>query len=129
VAKVVEAVNRPTLVLSHNKTLAAQLYQEFRLEEFGTITFPCGISPREMGFHSTKRVQMLEDLEGWKVRTSGIWAEISKGMGVSAVVLPGSEIYAALERGVHVLSEVPAAASIDECPRLARACRPSRGSS
>jgi len=30
VAKVVEAANRPTLVLSHNKTLAAQLYQEFR---------------------------------------------------------------------------------------------------
>ncbi len=29
-AKVVEAVNRPTLVLAHNKTLAAQLYQEFR---------------------------------------------------------------------------------------------------
>jgi excinuclease ABC subunit B len=29
-AKVVEATNRPTLVLSHNKTLAAQLYQEFR---------------------------------------------------------------------------------------------------
>ncbi len=30
VAKVIEAMNRPTLVLSHNKTLAAQLYQEFR---------------------------------------------------------------------------------------------------
>ncbi len=30
VAQVVEKVNRPTLVLSHNKTLAAQLYQEFR---------------------------------------------------------------------------------------------------
>jgi len=30
VAKVVEAINRPTLVLSHNKILAAQLYQEFR---------------------------------------------------------------------------------------------------
>src|ERR1051326_867066 len=29
-AKVIEAVYRPTLVLSHNKTLAAQLYQEFR---------------------------------------------------------------------------------------------------
>ena len=29
-AKVIQAVNRPTLVLSHNKTLAAQLYQEFR---------------------------------------------------------------------------------------------------
>ncbi len=29
-AKVVERVNRPTLVLAHNKTLAAQLYSEFR---------------------------------------------------------------------------------------------------
>ncbi|MDA2925989.1 excinuclease ABC subunit UvrB [Acidobacteria bacterium AH-259-G07] len=29
-AKVIERVNRPTLVLSHNKTLAAQLYQEFK---------------------------------------------------------------------------------------------------
>jgi excinuclease ABC subunit B len=30
VAKTIERINRPTLVLSHNKTLAAQLYQEFR---------------------------------------------------------------------------------------------------
>ncbi|HEV7426141.1 MAG TPA: excinuclease ABC subunit UvrB [Thermoanaerobaculia bacterium] len=30
VAKLIENVNRPTLVLSHNKTLAAQLYQEFK---------------------------------------------------------------------------------------------------
>jgi excinuclease ABC subunit B len=29
-AKVLEAANRPTLVLAHNKTLAAQLYHEFR---------------------------------------------------------------------------------------------------
>ena len=30
VANVIERVQRPTLVLSHNKTLAAQLYQEFK---------------------------------------------------------------------------------------------------
>src|SRR5438034_9350318 len=30
VAKVVERVNRPTLVIAHNKTLAAQPYQEFK---------------------------------------------------------------------------------------------------
>ena len=30
VANVIEKVNRPTLVLSHNKTLAAQLYGEFK---------------------------------------------------------------------------------------------------
>ena len=30
IAQVVEKINRPTIVLSHNKTLAAQLYQEFK---------------------------------------------------------------------------------------------------
>jgi excinuclease ABC subunit B len=30
VANVIEKINRPTLVISHNKTLAAQLYQEFK---------------------------------------------------------------------------------------------------
>ncbi len=30
IAKLLERVNRPALVLAHNKTLAAQLYQEFR---------------------------------------------------------------------------------------------------
>jgi len=30
VAKVIEEVQRPTLVIAHNKTLAAQLYQEFK---------------------------------------------------------------------------------------------------
>jgi excinuclease ABC subunit B len=29
-AKVIEALNRPTLVMAHNKTLAAQLYSEFK---------------------------------------------------------------------------------------------------
>src|SRR4051794_22178518 len=29
-AKVIEAVDRPALVLAHNKTLAAQLYHEFK---------------------------------------------------------------------------------------------------
>ena len=30
IAKVIEEVQRPTLVIAHNKTLAAQLYQEFK---------------------------------------------------------------------------------------------------
>ena len=29
-ANVIEAVNKPTLIISHNKTLAAQLYGEFK---------------------------------------------------------------------------------------------------
>ncbi len=31
IANVIQQINRPTLVLSHNKTLAAQLYSEFKL--------------------------------------------------------------------------------------------------
>src|SRR5690242_7875566 len=30
IANVVQKINKPTLVLSHNKTLAAQLYSEFK---------------------------------------------------------------------------------------------------
>ncbi|MFY9802187.1 MAG: DEAD/DEAH box helicase family protein, partial [Candidatus Acidiferrales bacterium] len=30
IAKVIEAINRPTIVLAHNKTLAAQLFHEFK---------------------------------------------------------------------------------------------------
>ena len=30
VANVIQNLNRPTLILSHNKTLAAQLYAEFK---------------------------------------------------------------------------------------------------
>src|SRR5512134_3702557 len=30
IASIVEKTNRPTLVMAHNKTLAAQLYSEFR---------------------------------------------------------------------------------------------------
>ena len=29
-ANIIEAVNKPTLVLAHNKTLAGQLYSEFK---------------------------------------------------------------------------------------------------
>ncbi|MEK9176661.1 MAG: DEAD/DEAH box helicase family protein, partial [Patescibacteria group bacterium] len=29
-ANMIQKLNRPTLIISHNKTLAAQLYQEFR---------------------------------------------------------------------------------------------------
>ena len=29
-AKIIEKIQRPTLILSHNKTLAAQLYREFK---------------------------------------------------------------------------------------------------
>ena len=76
------------------------LWREYKKEKFGVVSFPCGIYPREVGLHSTKKVQSLADLDGLKQRTAGAWAEISAELGVSTVILPGAEVYAALERGV-----------------------------
>src|SRR5690606_5069127 len=42
-ANVIEKVNRPTLVLAHNKTLAAQLYAEFK-EFFPHNAVECFVS-------------------------------------------------------------------------------------
>ena len=42
----------------------------------------------------------LDDLKGLKLRTSGAWAEIANNLGASTVILPGGEVYPALERGV-----------------------------
>ena len=77
-----------------------ELYREFRLEKFGVISIPCGMLPREMGMHSRKKVQTLDDFKGLKIRTAGAWAEIASGLGASTVILPGAEVYPALERGV-----------------------------
>ena len=77
-----------------------QLYRDFRKEKFGVFSTPCGVLPREMGLHSRKKIQTVEDFKGLKLRTAGAWAEIAQGFGVSTVILPGAEVYPALERGV-----------------------------
>jgi len=79
---------------------AAELWFEYRKEKFGIASIPCTIAPTEIFLHSTKRVETLEDLKGLKLRTSGAWAEIAGRLGASTVILPGAEVYPALERGV-----------------------------
>ena len=78
----------------------AELASEYRREVFGVESIPCGIFPTEIFLHSTKRIQNLDDFQGLKMRTAGAWAEIAGNLGASTVILPGSEVYPALERGV-----------------------------
>ncbi len=77
-----------------------QLWEEYRMKEFGVVSIACGIFPTEIFLHSNKRVQNLADFKGLKMRTAGAWAEIASGLGASTVILPGAEVYPALERGV-----------------------------
>ncbi len=78
----------------------ADLWFEYRKEQFGVASIPCGIFPTEIFLHSKKRIETLEDFKGLKMRTAGAWAEIAGTLGASTVILPGAEVYPALERGV-----------------------------
>jgi TRAP-type mannitol/chloroaromatic compound transport system substrate-binding protein len=77
-----------------------KLLMEWRLAKFKVASVPCGSQPPEVFLHSHKKVQTLADFKGMKVRTSGAWAEIAQTLGASTVILPGSEVYPALERKV-----------------------------
>jgi TRAP-type mannitol/chloroaromatic compound transport system substrate-binding protein len=78
----------------------AEMANEFRKEKFGVVSIPCGLFPTEIFLHSKKKIQTLADFKGLKMRTAGAWAEIAGSLGASTVILPGSEVYPALERGV-----------------------------
>ncbi len=76
-----------------------ELWQEYRLKEWGLISFPCMLMPSEVFLHSRTPVRTLDDLKGLKVRTSGAWLDIVNRLGASAVTMPGAEVYTSLERG------------------------------
>ncbi len=82
-----------------------ELWQEYRLKEWGLISFPCFLIPSEVFLHSRKPVRTIDDLKGLKVRTSGAWLEIVNQLGASAVTMPGAEVYTSLERGTIDASE------------------------
>jgi TRAP-type mannitol/chloroaromatic compound transport system substrate-binding protein len=78
----------------------AKLWEQYRMEKFGVVSIPCGIFPAEIFLHSKRRVTNLAEYKGLKQRTAGAWAEVGGMLGASTVILPGAEVYAALERGV-----------------------------
>jgi excinuclease ABC subunit B len=94
IAKVVEALQRPTLVLSHNKTLAAQLFQEFR------VFFPSNAVEYFVSYYDyyqpeayvpqsdtyiEKETSINEDIERLRLRTTTSLAERRDVLIVSSV--------------------------------------------
>ncbi|MCO4787045.1 TRAP transporter substrate-binding protein [Marinomonas atlantica] len=60
----------------------------------------CGtISPEAAGWYR-KEVNTPEDMKGLKFRAAGVGGEIMSELGMSVTVLPGGELYQALETGV-----------------------------
>ncbi|TEW49267.1 TRAP transporter substrate-binding protein [Psychromonas algicola] len=74
------------------------LWQEV-YEPFGVLPMPGGNTGAQMGGWFNKKIDSLADLKGLKMRIPGLGGEILKRAGGTPVLLPGSEIFPALQSG------------------------------
>ena len=71
------------------------------MKGYNVMTFPGALSPlpEEVFFHSKVKLESLEDLKGLKARCMGDGGEILKRMGAATVIIPGGQLYEAMQRG------------------------------
>ncbi len=67
--------------------------------DFGVISFPAGNTGAQMGGWFKRKLEGLSSLQGLKMRIPGLGGKVLAQLGVNVQVLPGGEIYLALERG------------------------------
>lgn len=69
--------------------------------DYNVMTFPGALSPlpEEVFFHSKVKLESLKDIQGLKARCMGDGGEILKRMGAATVIIPGGELYEAMQRG------------------------------
>lgn len=66
---------------------------------FNVINFPAGSTGAQMGGWFKKEIKSVADLKGLKMRIPGLGGQVMSRLGVNVQVLPGGEIYLALDRG------------------------------
>ena len=71
------------------------------MEGYNVMTFPGALSPlpEEVFFHSKVKLESLADIKGLKARCMGDGGEILKRMGAATVIIPGGQLYEAMQRG------------------------------
>jgi TRAP-type mannitol/chloroaromatic compound transport system substrate-binding protein len=67
--------------------------------DFNVINFPAGNSGAQMGGWFKREIKSVADLNGLKMRIPGLGGQVMSRLGVNVQVLPGGEIYLALDRG------------------------------
>ena len=75
-----------------------QLLEAF-YSEYNIISFPAGNTGAQMGGWFRKEINSLEDMQGLKIRISGLGAQILKKIGAVPQFLAGGDIYEALKEG------------------------------
>ena len=76
------------------RELGEALYHRYRVHPLF-----CGITGPETAGWFRRRIDSLEDLRGLKIRFAGIGGKVIQRAGASVTMLPGGEIFQALEKG------------------------------
>ncbi|MBB4303528.1 TRAP-type mannitol/chloroaromatic compound transport system substrate-binding protein [Rhodobium orientis] len=79
----------------------ADLMNKMMGESYNAMTFPGALSPLppEVFFHSKVELKSMDDVKGLKARCMGDGGEIFKRLGAATVIIPGGELYEAMQRG------------------------------
>lgn len=73
-------------------------YNEF-LEQYSLVSFPGGNTGVQMGGWYRKEINTLADLQGLKMRISGLAGRVVEKLGVVPQQIAGGDIYPSLEKG------------------------------
>lgn len=67
---------------------------------FGVLPLAAGNTGVQMGGWYRRPVRSVADLQGMKIRIAGLGAEVLRAAGATTVVIPGAELFTALQTGV-----------------------------
>lgn len=81
----------------YNRGLAEVIEQAYE-SKFNVEWFPAIIA-LNYGVATREPIHSLADLEGKKIRAIGVYGDLMKALGASAVVIPGAELQTALQLG------------------------------
>ncbi len=73
--------------------------QAFYAEQFNIIQFPAGNTGVQMGGWFRREINTVADLQGLRMRIPGLGGQVMSRLGVTVQVLPGGEIFQALQTG------------------------------
>ena len=77
-----------------------EILEEIFHKRYNAHPLPMVAITTEIWLYSNKKIKTVKDLIGLKMRAAGVRGEVLTEMGASVVVLPGSEMVPAMERGV-----------------------------
>jgi len=76
-----------------------ELMQKLYADKFNVIPFPAGNTGMQMGGWFRKEINTVADLQGLKMRITGLGGQVMAKLGVNVQVLAAGEIFQALQTG------------------------------